>query len=210
MDATATRAPRLPREQRREQLMAAALQAFVTEGYHAASMDSIAAAAGVTKPVLYQHFASKMDLYLALLDASLSDLLDSAQTAMRSTTDNKQRVSAMTHAYFTFVTSPTGAFRLVFESDLANDPQVRERVEAADLELAREAALVISEDTGLSQEQALVIASGLQGMVQVAARRWLRAEQTEVDQSEAIELLNALAWRGIRGFPLTHPPAEPS
>ncbi len=190
--------------------MAVALQAFSQTGYHAASMDDIAAAAGVTKPVLYQHFASKMDLYLAILDASLSDLLVAGRTALRSTSDNKQRVNSMARAYFTFVSSPTGAFRLVFESDLANDPAVRERMDAADLALAREAATVISEDTGLSEHQALLIASGLQGMVQVAARRWQRDGPGDIDQDEAIELLMTLAWRGVRGFPATHPPATPS
>lgn len=203
----AARPARLPREQRREQLLSAALQVFAAEGYHATSMDSIAAAAGVTKPVLYQHFDSKRDLYLALLDNSLADLLESARSALNSTTDNKQRVSALGRAYFTFVCSPTGAFRLVFESDLADDPAVRERVDAADLALAREAAAVISADTGLSEEQALLIASGLQGLVEVAARRWVRsAGAAGVDMEQAIELLNSLAWRGIRGFPATHPP----
>ena len=190
--------------------MSAALQVFSAEGYHAASMDAIAAAAGVTKPVVYQHFDSKMDLYLALLDASLADLLAASEAALRATSDNKQRVSSMAQAYFSFISSPTGAFRLVFESDLANDPAVRERVDAADLALAREAAMVIAEDTGLSEEQALLIASGLQGMVQVAARRWRRDEHHDIDSTEAIELLTTLAWRGIRGFPATHPPQAPA
>src|SRR5580693_10508456 len=59
---------RLPRHERRRQLLDAALEVFVSQGYHAAAMDEIAERAGVSKPVLYQHFPGKLDLYLALLD----------------------------------------------------------------------------------------------------------------------------------------------
>ncbi len=155
-------------------MLAAALEVFSAAGYHAASMDDIAVHAGVSKPVLYQHFPGKLDLYLALLDAGIDDLLAAANTALNGTTDNRQRVSAMIYAYFTFVEDPGGAFRLVFESDLANEPGVRSRVDATDLALARQIGNVIAEDTGLSDEQALLLASGMQGMVEVAARRWLR------------------------------------
>ncbi len=60
----------MPRRERRDQLLESALEVFVAQGYHAAAMDDIAERAGVSKPVLYQHFPGKLDLYLALLDAS--------------------------------------------------------------------------------------------------------------------------------------------
>ena len=64
----ASRPARMPRSARRKQLLAAAQQVFVANGYHAAAMDDIAERAGVSKPVLYQHFPGKLELYLALLD----------------------------------------------------------------------------------------------------------------------------------------------
>jgi AcrR family transcriptional regulator len=204
------RAARLPREQRRQQVLAAALEVFSSSGYHAASMDEIAEHAGVSKPVLYQHFPGKLDLYLALLDAGIEELEAAAKAALTTTTDNRERVSGMVTAYFAFVEDPAGAFRLVFESDLANEPQVRHRVDTANLVLAQQTAAVIAEDTGLSDEQALLLASGLQGMVQVAARRWLAGVSRSVSREEAAELTTALAWRGIRGFPRTHPPHDDS
>jgi AcrR family transcriptional regulator len=169
-------------------------------------MDEIAEHAGVSKPVLYQHFPGKLDLYLALLDAGIDELEATAKAALTTTTDNRQRVSGMVNAYFAFVEDPAGAFRLVFESDLANEPQVRQRVDAADLAMARLTAAVIAEDTGLDDEQALLLASGMQGLVEVAARRWLRGTPRHATRAEAAELVTALAWRGISGFPLTHPP----
>lgn len=198
---------RMPREQRREQVLDAARASFVASGYHAAGMDDIAERAGVSKPVLYQHFPGKLDLYLAILDASIDDLLATIETALRTTTNNKQRVQATVAAYFDFVDDPLGAYRLVFESDLTNEAAVRERVERVERALAEEIANVIAADTGLSSQEALLLGRGLQGMAHVAARGWLRDESAGIARADAAALIAALAWRGIRGFPLTHPPA---
>ncbi len=68
MTSLPTRGQRMPRTERRAQLLDAAQSVFVARGYHAAAMDEIADRAGVSKPVLYQHFPGKLELYLALLD----------------------------------------------------------------------------------------------------------------------------------------------
>jgi len=73
---TAGRPTRLPRSARRKQLLEAAQEVFVAQGYHAAAMDDIAERAGVSKPVLYQHFPGKLELYLALLDQSCDRLVE--------------------------------------------------------------------------------------------------------------------------------------
>jgi AcrR family transcriptional regulator len=197
---------RLPKEQRRAQLLDAARTVFVESGYYSAGMDDIADRAGVSKPVLYQHFPSKLDLYLALLDAGLEELIASTAIAVREISDNKIRIQETMRAYFAFVDNPDSAYRLVFESDLMNEPQVRTRVEAADHEIAKRIARVIAEDTGLRPDEALLLGSGMQGMAQVAARRWLSDDHDAIDREAAADLIAALAWRGIRGFPLTHPP----
>src|SRR5499433_914997 len=119
---------RLPRPARRLQLLGAARDVFVAQGYHAAAMDEIAERAGVSKPVLYQHFPGKLELYLALLDESVEELVGLVRDALSSTTDNKQRVPATFRAFFDFVGGTGEAFRLVFESDLSNEPEVRARL----------------------------------------------------------------------------------
>lgn len=209
MTADGSRAPRLPREERRKQVLAAAREVFVAVGYHNASMDDIAERAGVSKPVLYQHFPGKLDLYLALLDAGIEDLHRTAVVALRGTTDNKLRVNGIVGAYFEFIDDTGGAYRLVFESDLANEPLVRQRLDSIDLEIARETAAIIAEDTGLNDDQALLLAFGLQGLLHTAARWWQRGEMT-LDRAAAAELVAALSWRGISGFPMSHPPTEES
>ncbi|MEI7631066.1 MAG: TetR/AcrR family transcriptional regulator [Actinomycetes bacterium] len=199
---------RLPKSERRTQVLSSALEVFVDAGYHATGMDDIAERAGVSKPVLYQHFTSKLDLYLALLDAGIDELHASYAAGLRSTSDNKVRVQRTVQAYFEFVEDPQGAYRLVFESDLINEPAVRERVDQADLAVAQAIAHIITEDTGLSPQQALLLGSGMLGMSQVAARRWLRHARTDISREEAAELIASLGWRGISGFPLSHPPEE--
>jgi AcrR family transcriptional regulator len=200
------RGQRLPRRERRAQLLDAAREVFVAQGYHAAAMDDIADAAGVSKPVLYQHFPGKLELYLALLDGSSDALLTSLDEALASTSDNKLRVQATVAAYFDFVDDPNGAFRLIFESDLTNEQGVRARVDRANDACAAALSKVIAEDTGLTEAETMLLAAGLLGMAQTAARHWLR-EQGRIPKSEAARLVASLGWRGISNFPLSHPPA---
>jgi AcrR family transcriptional regulator len=182
-------------------LLEAAQEVFVAQGYHAAAMDDIAERAGVSKPVLYQHFPGKLDLYLALLDVHCDAIIDKMRAAMSSSTDNKVRVAAATQAYFDFVDHESEAFRLVFESDLRNDPAVRarfERVERGCIEAITETIML---DTGLGRERAELLAAGLCGAAEIAARFWLTGGR-QLPKSEAEALLSALSWRGIASFPL--------
>ena len=131
-----TRGQRMPRSERRAQLLDAAQAVFVQSGYHAAAMDEIADRAGVSKPVLYQHFPGKLDLYLALLDKHCDTLESLVRAALEVGGDNEVRVERTVAAYFQFVTSASAAFRMVFESDLTSVPQVRARLDAVEMNCA--------------------------------------------------------------------------
>jgi AcrR family transcriptional regulator len=194
------RGGRMPRSARRAQLLESALEVFVAQGYHAAAMDDIAERAGVSKPVLYQHFPGKLELYLALLDQSCDTITDACTQALASTDDNKLRVNATVHVFYDYVASAQGAFRLVFESDLTNERAVRERVDRVTRDCAEAIAEVIHEDTGLPDEQSRLLAVSLVGMAQVSARFWLDTAG-EIPREDAATLVSGLAWRGIRGYP---------
>jgi AcrR family transcriptional regulator len=198
----ARRGVRLPRKARREQLLASAQEVFVSRGYHAAAMDEIAEKAGVSKPVLYQHFPSKLDLYLALLEQSSQDLVDLVQQALESTQDNRLRVQGAIDAYFAFVDHESAAFRLIFESDLTNEPAVAAIVDGTDFRCATAISHVIAADTGLPEDQAMLVAAGLTGLASTAARHWLR-ERRSIPKPQASDLMSVLAWRGVSGFPKT-------
>lgn len=199
-----TRNRRLPRSVRRRQLLAAAQEIFVDRGYHAAAMDDIADRAGISKPVLYQHFPSKRDLYLALLKEHTDALVDQVRAAMAATADNETRVHNAISTYFDFVDGDGEAFRLVFESDLRNDQAVRERMEEGVRRCMSAIADAIVADTGLPQSHAELLSVALTGLSEVAARYWLSRQTTDdpaITKSEAVALLEALAWRGLSGFP---------
>jgi AcrR family transcriptional regulator len=193
---------RLPKPARRRQLLGAAREVFVAQGYHAAAMDEIAERAGVSKPVLYQHFPGKLELYLALLDQSADELSAAVRSALASTTDNKQRVTATFTAFFDFVQGTGQAFRLVFESDLRNEPAVRDRLERSTRDCAEMISEVIREDAGLGGDEAYLLGMGLVGMAQVSATFWLSTAQT-IPKDAAEQLMARLAWRGISGWPRT-------
>ena len=193
----------MPRDQRRASLLDAASLVFAAKGYHAAAMDDIAEAGGVSKPVLYQHFPSKLDLYLALLDASCDSLVDVVRDALASNEHNADRVVGTMDAFYAFVSSPSGEFRFVFESDLTGDPAVQERLWRVNEEIADLIAGVIVEDTALPPDQSKLLAISLVGIAQVSARYWVSSEN-RIPVGEATSLVSRLAWRGIRGFPLSH------
>ncbi len=195
------RGNRMPRPARRAQLLDSAREVFVAQGYHAAAMDDIAERAGVSKPVLYQHFPGKLELYLALLEQSSDRIIDATREALASTHDNKQRVLATIRAFYSYVADTEGAFRLVFESDLTNEPAVRAHVDRVTWVCAEEITKVIHEDTGLPDEESRLLAVSLVGMAQVSARYWLHGRQG-IGQTDAAQLVASLAWRGISRFPL--------
>ncbi len=184
--------------------MKAALEVFVAAGYHAAAMDDIADRAGVSKPVLYQHFPGKLELYLAILEDAADAVIGLATKAVESTTDNRHRVAATITVFYDYVASETGAFRLIFESDLTNEAAVRYQVERVTNECAALIADVISDDTGLDPESATLIAVSLVGMAQVSARYWLHGvtdRGSSMSKEQAARLVSSLAWRGISGYP---------
>jgi AcrR family transcriptional regulator len=198
------RGVRLPRSARRAQLLAAAQDVFVANGYHAAAMDEIAERAGVGKPVLYQHFPGKLELYLALLESHVDALVTSVRVAMESTTDNKQRVVAAVSAFYDFVDNEGQAYRMVFESDLRGEPAVQQAIERATSASVDAITETIMADAALDRDRARLLAVGLTGLSQVTARFWLDTER-RVSKEDAVALISTLAWRGIGGgFPLQH------
>ncbi len=198
------RSSRLPRSARRAQLLDVALEVFVEQGYHAASMDEIAERAGVSKPVLYQHFPGKLDLYLALLETSCDLVIAEVREALASTTDNRRRVMASMELWYGYVADQGAAFRLVFESDLTNDPSVRSQIDRVIYESAAAIAEVIREDTGLPGPAAHLLAVSLVGMGHFGAQNWM-SRDSDLSRQEAVELVAGLAWRGIRGVPQDRP-----
>jgi len=108
-------------------------------------------------------------------------------------------------AFFRFVDreDEDGAFRLIFETDLGNEPLVKQRVEAVTEKTMTAVANTVAGDTGLERASAELLSTALTGAAQVAARWWLDSNRP-VSQDEAVYLLESLLWRGISNFPRTN------
>ena len=196
------RGGRRPRGERRDQLLVTASEVFVDRGYHAAGMDEIADRAGVSKPVLYQHFSSKLDLYLAVLQQHVDILVSGVRQALRTTTDNRQRLRAAVQAFFDFIEHDSQGYRLIFENDNVSEPQVAGQVKVA-TEACTDAVFdLISRDSGLEAHRARMIAVGLVGISVDCARYWLDADRP-ISKEAAVEGTVQFAWGGLSHVPLT-------
>ncbi|WP_146842268.1 TetR/AcrR family transcriptional regulator [Cellulomonas composti] len=200
------RGPRMARDERRAQVLRIAQELFSSEGYHHVSMDDIADRAQVSKPVLYRHFPSKLDLYLAVVDQRGDDLLATVGHAVAPIEhgpvrpgDGRDVIAAIVRAYMSFVEAAGESSALLFESDVTHDDDVRARVERASSEVARRIASVLEPVTGLPAAECLVIAVSLISLAQGAATYRFR-QGPELDAEQTAELVTRLAWAGVAGL----------
>lgn len=200
--ATNRRGSRLPRDERRGQLLIAASEVFVDRGYHAAGMDEIADRAGVSKPILYQHFASKLELYLAVLARHVENLVSGVRQALRTTTDNRQRLRSAVQAFFDFIEHDGQGYRLIFENDNVAEPQVAVQVRVATESCIDAIFDLVSHDSGLDPHRARMVAVGLVAISVDCARYWLDSDRP-ISKEDAVEGTVAFAWGGLSHVPLT-------
>jgi AcrR family transcriptional regulator len=196
------RGNRLPRDERRGQLLIVASDVFVDRGYHAAGMDEIAERAGVSKPVLYQHFSSKLELYLAVLNRHVDNLVSGVQQALSTTTDNRQRLRAAVQAFFDFIEHDGQGYRLIFENDNVTEAEVAAQVRVATESCTDAVFALISADSGLDPHRARMIAVGLVSLSVDSARYWLDSDRP-ITKSAAVEGTVQFAWGGLSHVPLT-------
>src|ERR1700709_113189 len=196
------RGNRLPRDERRGQLLIAASEVFVDRGYHAAGMDEIADRAGVSKPVLYQHFSSKLELYLAVLQRHVDNLVSGVRQALRTTTDNRQRLRAAVQAFFDFIEHDGQGYRLIFENDYVTEPQVAVQVKVATEACTDGVFDLFSRDSGLEAHRARMSAVGLVAVSVDSARYWLNNDRP-ISKDAAVEGTVQFAWGGLSHVPLT-------
>ena len=196
---------RLPADERRRQLLEVACDLFARSGFHDTSMDDIAEGAGVTKPVLYQHFPSKRALYGELLEDTGRRLLDHLTQATSRATSGRERVEAGFRAYFQFAVGDRSAFRLLFGASIRSDPDFARTVDG----VVRAAADTISTliEIPTSDEQRRVLASALVGMAEAVGRRALT--EREVDADELAGWIAEFAWFGLRGVRAEEPISRP-
>ena len=188
---------RLPAEERRDQLLDVALEVFATAGFHGASMNDVAEAAGVTKPVLYQHFDSKNDLFAALLDEVGRRMRTAIDKATADAVDGKDATIRGFRAYFRWVAADLDGFRLLFGGAARHDAAFAEQVRAITSDAATAIAPLIAAD--VDDDTRRLIAHGLVGLAEGSSRRIL-AHGQPFDPDAVAETVAGLAWAGLRSL----------
>ncbi|WP_336084176.1 TetR/AcrR family transcriptional regulator [Nocardia sp. SSK8] len=188
------------RADRRGAVVVAAREVFVASGYHGARMNEISASAGISKPVLYSHFVSKLDLYLAVLQQYLDRMVDGVRAAVTAEASPRARVREAVAAYFDFVDEDPGGYVLVFESPVPSEPSVDWRVRSA-LRACADLVAIEIRAAGVAAVPADMFAASLVGASHLAARYWLNAGRP-IPKREAVEVAAALCWDGMSGCEL--------
>lgn len=188
---------RLSATARREQILEVALEIFGRSGYHGASMNEIAEAAGVTKPVLYQHFDSKSELFAALLDDVGTRMRTEIAKATANAADGKSQTRLGFQAYFRWVATDHDGFRLLFGGAARHDAEFTEQVRRITADAASAIAPLIAVD--LDAEKRRLVSHALVGLAEGASRR-LIDKGTDFDPDEIAETVSALAWAGLRAL----------
>lgn len=205
----------MPRIERRAQLLVIAEHLFSDHGYHHITMDDIADGAGVSKPVLYRHFPSKLDLYMALVDEQGATLVRSVRAVLTPflasapgtssadldalAIDGLAVIEGIVRAYVDYARTAGASAGLLFESDVMRDPSVRARVLEPDELNARAFAEVLGRLTSLPPGEAIVVARTCTAIARTAAGEAVR-EGADVSSADLARLVSALAWRGVHGM----------
>lgn len=193
---------RLTGSERRRRILEAAIEAFAARGYEGASMREIATAAGVTKPVLYDHFASKERLFVEAMESIRDELTRRGAEAMGRRGALEARVRAAISAFFSYVEEKPAAARVLLVAPRGRPEliQASRRVQAE--ATARLAALLAREPEllggvrGRARRLELTtefIRQGLHGL----AEWW--SEHPQVPRRVVVDAAMDAAWLGLRG-----------
>ena len=192
----------MPADQRRQQLFEVARERFAHQGFHATSMDEIAEAAGVTKPVLYQHFPSKRALYVELLEDTGRLLLNTLAEATSQAGTLRERVELGFRAYFRFAVGNRSAFLFLLDTSLRSDPEFARIVEEI-LDAAAETISALIEIPAPDAQREM-LANALVGLAEAVGRKALRDPAGVVDADQLAQWISELAWFGLRGVRTDH------
>jgi AcrR family transcriptional regulator len=189
---------RLPAALRRRQLLDVAIDAFAVKGYHATSMSDVAEAAGVTKPVLYQHFSSKRALYLEVLNDVGCRLRQCIEKATADAPTPREQVERGLAAFFQFVAEEEAAFTLLFGGGTRRDEEFAAAAAGVEHSIATSIAALL-EVPRLGKAERELLAFAIIGLAEGTSRHWI-ANGRHPAAAELSDLVSHLAWAGLRGL----------
>jgi AcrR family transcriptional regulator len=189
---------RLPRAEREQQTLDVAQALFARDGYAAVTMDDVAAAVGVTKPLLYNYFGNKERLYLACLGRTADALIGGLTDAFTRAADPGEGLRDAVRAFFAFVEADRSSWQVLYDETLPAGGAIAEHIDAY---REQATALVGAALTQLdpAPEPALIpgMAHALLGAVESLSRWWLRDGAGVVDAEDTADAFIALVRPGL-------------
>ncbi len=190
---------RLPAAARRRQILDVALEVFADKGFYGTSMNEVAEAAGVTKPVLYQHFRSKEAMYRELVEEMGAQLERAIVAGVADAPGPRQQVEYGFRAYFGWAASQGSAFSVLFSEHNRADPELAAAIDKVESAIAELVAGFI-EIEGLSADERRVLGHGVVGLAESTTRHWLKLGLASGTNADAFaDQVAQLAWSGLRG-----------
>ena len=193
---------RLTAEERRTAILDAALTAFSQKGYHATSLEDIAGEAGVSKALIYEHFASKQELHGDLIARTARELTQRVAGALSSVEieSTVERLATGLEAFFAFVEERRDAWRMLFRD--AADPESSAVLDRMVEQVTAEVTLLISQDPGareltrVGDDRSLrLLAEMLVGGAQSMANWW--TDHPEAPRGQLVAIAMDFAWLGL-------------
>ena len=193
---------RLSAEERREGILEAALAVFSRRGYHPSSIDEIAQAAGISKALIYEHFASKEELHVSLIEMYAGELFQRVAAAAAPGPDAAVRLEAGLDAVFAFVEERRGAWQMLFRETA--DPETAAVLDRVTVGVGALVAELIAQDPAaqdpaaderMREEAIAMIAQMIVGSAQSLANWW--NEHQEVPRERLVAMSMGMLWPGL-------------
>jgi AcrR family transcriptional regulator len=186
------------RSQRREELLEAALGVIRRQG-RAASMEAMAAAAKITKPILYRYFGDREGLFNAVADRFAGELIERIDAALSASAPPRERLVRAIDSYVGFIEDDPELYGFVMEARMTVLLGVADRIAAPIARAIGEELRAASADSGPAESWAY----GIVGMVHLAGAHW--AQNPTLPRRRLVEYLTELVWSGMPGFAGTEP-----
>jgi AcrR family transcriptional regulator len=201
---TTTPRKRLTAGERRVAIQSSALEVFAERGYHTTSIDDIARAAGISKALIYEHFASKQELHADLLEVQASELYRRVANAVETVEaeSGSARLTAGLEAYLSFVEERRDAWRVLFRETV--DPESAAALDRVSAQIRALVAALIAQDPGATPRNEAhpetdrgiqQLAQMLVGAIQSSANWW--DDHREVRRDRVLETAMEFVWFGL-------------
>jgi AcrR family transcriptional regulator len=201
---TTTPRKRLTADQRRAAIQSSALEVFAERGYHSSSIDDIARAAGISKALIYEHFASKQELHASLLETEAGELYRRLAGAVEAVEaeSGASRLRTGLEAYLEFIEERREAWRVLFRETV--DPESAAALDRVTAQITTLVAALIAQDPGAkprdeahpeSDRGIQLLAQMLVGAIHSVANWW--DDHKEVRRERVLETAMEFAWLGL-------------